>query len=317
MFTIIAVLGDITQQRVDAIVNAANRRMRGGGGVDGAIHRAGGPEVLADCIARFPDGLATGDAGYTTAGRLDANWVIHTVGPNHAAGEQDPELLASCYRRSLEVADELGAGSLAFPLVSAGVYGWPLRDAVRIAVRTLAETRTRVDEARIVAFDEDLHDLVQSAITHRMAIHLLESVRVLHERGYQTVRALPYMSPSGMHWRVEISDTPFFTDASARRSVGYSTAGGLEFVGTHVTAMTSPETFADLILRAVPGLAPADDPRYAAWYSELLDVVNEHDELPVAFSDSPVDQPGWEIGWGSNVLFPEPPEPPEAPTPRR
>lgn len=314
MVTITSVLGDITQQHVDAIVNAANRRMRGGGGVDGAIHRAGGPAVLADCIERFPEGLDTGDAGYTTAGRLSAEWVIHTVGPNHAAGEQDPELLASCYRRSLEVADELGARSVAFPLVSAGVYGWPLRDAVKIAVRTLAETRTRVDEARIVAFDGDVHDLVQSAITQRMALHLLEGVRVLHERGYQTVRALPYMSPSGIHWRVEISDAPFFTDASARRSVGYSTAGGLEFAGTEVTATTSPETFADLIVRVLPGLTSAKDPEYAAWYSELIDVVKEHDELPVAFSDSPASEPGWEIGWGSHVRHPEPPE---APTPRR
>ncbi|MDQ0613032.1 O-acetyl-ADP-ribose deacetylase (regulator of RNase III) [Microbacterium sp. W4I4] len=314
MVSITAVLGDITQQRVDAIVNAANRRMRGGGGVDGAIHRAGGPEVLADCIARFPAGLETGDAGYTTAGLLPATWVIHTVGPNHAAGEQDPDLLVSCYRRSLEVADELGARSVAFPLVSTGVYGWPLRDAVKIAVRTLASANTRVEEVRIVAFDEDLHDLVQSALTHRMATHLLASVRVLHERGYQTVRALPYMSPSGIYWRVEISDTPFFTDASARRSVGYSTAGGLEFAGSAVTATTSPETFADLILRALPGLVRADDRRYAAWYSELIDLVNEHDRLPVAFSDSYVQEPGWEIGWGSDVRFPEPPE---APTPRR
>lgn len=308
MVTITAVLGDITQQRVDAIVNAANRRMRGGGGVDGAIHRAGGPEVLADCIARFPDGLATGDAGYTTAGRLPANWVIHTVGPNHAVGERDPDLLASCYRRSLEVADALGARSVAFPLVSAGVYGWPLRDAVKIAVRTLLSTETRVEDVQVVAFDEHLHQLVQSAITHRMALHLLEGVRVLHERGYQAVRALPYMSPSGLHWRVEISDTPFFTDASARRSVGYSTAGGLEFVGTEVAATTSPEVFADLILGALPGLGPADDPRYAGWYSGLLDVVNEQDELPVAFSDSDLEKPGWQIGWGTDVRFPEPPE---------
>jgi O-acetyl-ADP-ribose deacetylase (regulator of RNase III) len=309
MVTITAVLGDITQQRVDAIVNAANRRMRGGGGVDGAIHRAGGPEVLADCVVRFPHGLATGDAGYTTAGRLPANWVIHTVGPNHAAGERDPDLLASCYRRSLQVADELGARSVAFPLVSAGVYGWPLRDAVRIAVRTLLSTETGVEEVRVVAVDEDVRDLVQSTITQRMGVNLIESVRVLHERGYQAVRALPYMSPSGLHWRVEISDTPFFTDASARRSVGYSTAGGLEFAGSEVTATTSPETLADLILRALPGLAPAEDSRYAAWYAELIDVVKEHDELPVAFSDSDVQNPGWEIGWGSGVRFPEPPTP--------
>ena len=116
---ITVVEGDITRQDVDAVVNAANRGMRGGGGVDGAIHRAGGPSVLEDCIRRFPDGLATGDAGWTTAGDLPARWVIHVVGPNRYAGESDPDLLASCYRRALEVADELGARTVAFPLEEA------------------------------------------------------------------------------------------------------------------------------------------------------------------------------------------------------
>ncbi|MFT4082873.1 MAG: O-acetyl-ADP-ribose deacetylase [Nocardioides sp.] len=159
MTEVTAALGDITTQRVDAVVNAANNRMRGGGGVDGAIHRAGGPAVLADCVARFPHGLATGDAGWTTAGRLPARWVIHTVGPNYAAGQDDRALLTSCYRRCLEVADELGATTVAFPLVSAGVYGWPLDDAVRVAVETLGATPSGVREARIVAFSQPVLDL--------------------------------------------------------------------------------------------------------------------------------------------------------------
>ncbi len=129
--------GDITTQEVDAVVNAANSRMRGGGGVDGAIHRAGGPAVLEDCKQRFPDGLATGDAGWTTAGEMPARWVIHVVGPNYRAGQTDRSLLTSCYARALEVADELGARTVAFPLVSAGIYGWPLDDAVDAAVATL------------------------------------------------------------------------------------------------------------------------------------------------------------------------------------
>lgn len=159
-----AVSGDITHQDVDAVVNAANNAMRGGGGVDGAIHRAGGPAVLADCVARFPDGLATGDAGWTTAGDLEARWVIHTVGPDRRAGQTDPALLASCYRRCLEVADELGVTSIAFPLISAGVYAWPKPDAVRVAVETLRTTPTQVREARIVAFDEATYALVEEAI---------------------------------------------------------------------------------------------------------------------------------------------------------
>lgn len=158
------VLGDITQQQVDAIVNAANRTMRGGGGVDGAIHRAGGPEVLADCERRFPEGLATGEAGWTTAGELPARWVIHVVGPNHRAGETDRELLTSCYSGALRVADELGARTLAFPLVSAGVYGWPKSDAVAAAVETLRGTDTRVQESRLVAFDEATYDALRDAV---------------------------------------------------------------------------------------------------------------------------------------------------------
>ncbi len=156
--------GDITEQPVDAIVNAADNAMRGGGGVDGAIHRAGGPQILRDCIARFPDGLATGDAGWTTAGDLPARWVIHTVGPNHAAGQRDRSLLVSCYRRALEVADELGARTVAFPLISAGVYGWPKADAVAAAVETIGSADARVEEARLVAFDSSIHALVVYAL---------------------------------------------------------------------------------------------------------------------------------------------------------
>ena len=161
---ITVVHGDITQQDVDAVVNAANRGMRGGGGVDGAIHAAGGPAVLADCVARFPHGLSTGDAGWTTAGEMPARWVIHVVGPNHRAGQTDRSLLTSCYSRALAVADELGARSVAFPLVSAGIYGWPKDDAIAAAVDTLASTTTRVQEARLVAFDRATYDAIRAVV---------------------------------------------------------------------------------------------------------------------------------------------------------
>ena len=157
--------GDITTQEVDAVVNAANSAMRGGGGVDGAIHRAGGPAVLEDCKQRFPDGLATGDAGWTTAGEMPARWVIHVVGPNYRAGQTDRSLLTSCYARALEVADELGARTVAFPLVSAGIYGWPLDDAVDAAVATLSGAETRVEEARIVAFGRDTADAIRQRLS--------------------------------------------------------------------------------------------------------------------------------------------------------
>ena len=164
MTKILAVLGDIATQEVDAVVNAANNAMRGGGGVDGAIHRAGGPEVLAECVARFPHGLATGDAGWTTAGRMPARWIIHTVGPNHTAGQRDRNLLVSCYRRALEVADELGVNTIAFPLISAGIYGWPLVDAIDAAVSAIMASKSRVEQARIVVLREDILSSVRARI---------------------------------------------------------------------------------------------------------------------------------------------------------
>ncbi|HYF73478.1 MAG TPA: O-acetyl-ADP-ribose deacetylase [Nocardioides sp.] len=156
--------GDITREAVDAVVNAANSAMRGGGGVDGAIHRAGGPAVLADCKARFPHGLPTGEAGWTTAGDLPARWVIHVVGPNYAAGQRDRSLLLSCYTRALEVADELGAATVAFPLVSAGIYGWPKDDAIAGALEALGSAVTAVTEARIVAYDAATYEMVRAAL---------------------------------------------------------------------------------------------------------------------------------------------------------
>ena len=161
---ITVVEGDITTQHVDAVVNAANRGMRGGGGVDGAIHRAGGPAVLEDCIQRYPRGLGTGEAGWTTAGAMSARWVIHVVGPNYGGGERDRSLLTSCYANALAVADELGALTLAFPLVSAGIYAWPRADAIAAAVDTLRDTPTGVEESRLVAFGRTAYDEIAAAL---------------------------------------------------------------------------------------------------------------------------------------------------------
>ncbi|MER7675903.1 MULTISPECIES: O-acetyl-ADP-ribose deacetylase [unclassified Streptomyces] len=162
MTVITLVRGDITGQSVDAIVNAANSSLLGGGGVDGAIHRRGGPAVLADCrrlrASHYGKGLATGRAVATTAGDLDAQWVIHTVGPVFSETEDRSHLLASCYRESLRVADGLGARTVAFPAVSAGVYGWPMDDAARVAVRTVRDTETAVEEVRFVLFDERAYE---------------------------------------------------------------------------------------------------------------------------------------------------------------
>jgi O-acetyl-ADP-ribose deacetylase len=157
------VQGDITEQDVDAIVNAANHTLMGGGGVDGAIHRRGGPEILAECKklreSRFPDGLPTGQAVATTAGRLRARWVIHTVGPTYAESKDKSRLLADCYRNSLRIADELAAATVAFPAISTGVYRWPVDDAARIALAKVRASDTQVNEVRFVLFDQTAYDV--------------------------------------------------------------------------------------------------------------------------------------------------------------
>jgi len=165
---IVLVQGDITDQRVDAVVNAANRSLLGGGGVDGAIHRRGGRAILEECrqIRRttYPDGLPTGKAVATKAGDLPARWVIHTVGPVYSGSEDRSALLASCHAEALRVADELGARSVAFPAISTGVYGYPLELAAPIAVRAVREAETQVEEVRFVLFGEDALRAFQRAL---------------------------------------------------------------------------------------------------------------------------------------------------------
>jgi O-acetyl-ADP-ribose deacetylase (regulator of RNase III) len=151
--------GDIAKTAADAIVNAANSSLLGGAGVDGAIHRGGGPEILAACkelrATRYPDGLPVGEAVATTAGRLPARWVIHTVGPVHSRSEDRSGQLAACYTSSLRVADELGAASIAFPAISTGLYAWPKDDAARIALRAVRTATTSVQLISFVLFGED------------------------------------------------------------------------------------------------------------------------------------------------------------------
>lgn len=162
------VRGDITTQQVDAVVNAANSSLMGGGGVDGAIHRRGGPEILEACRrireTQWPDGLPTGEAVATTGGRLPAQWVIHTVGPVYAKSRDNAPALASCHRRSLEVANELGARSVAFPAVSCGIYGYPPEEAAPIALATAAEAAGDVELIRFVLFDDAVYGAFERAL---------------------------------------------------------------------------------------------------------------------------------------------------------
>ena len=156
------VVGDLTEQRVDAIVNSANTSLLGGGGVDGAIHRAGGPEILAEC--RLLGGCDTGDAKATTAGRLPARWVIHAVGPVWQGGEAgEAELLASAHRRSLEVARDLGARTVAFPAISCGIYGYPLELAAPVAIEAVRPFEAELDTIRFVFLQDELRAVFERA----------------------------------------------------------------------------------------------------------------------------------------------------------
>ncbi len=150
-------LGDVTSESVDAVVNAANTTLLGGGGVDGAIHRAAGPELREACRALH--GCAFGDAKATPGFALPARWVIHTVGPIWRGGQSgEARLLANCYRRCLEVADQLGARSVAFPAISTGAFGYPVPEATQIAVQTVRSTLTGVEVVRFVCFDPAIHE---------------------------------------------------------------------------------------------------------------------------------------------------------------
>jgi O-acetyl-ADP-ribose deacetylase len=162
------VTGDITEQHVDAVVNAANSALLSGGGVDGAIHRRGGPAILAACrelrAGRYRDGLPVGQAVVTTAGNLPAQWVIHTVGPVYSPSEDRSALLASCYTAALRAADELGARTIAFPAISTGTFRWPADDAARIAVGAVRQSATLAGEVRFVLFSQDMADAFARAV---------------------------------------------------------------------------------------------------------------------------------------------------------
>ncbi|MDI3331026.1 MAG: macro domain-containing protein [Micrococcus sp.] len=322
MPSIIPVEGDITRVDADAIVNAANTSLHGGAGVNGAVHAAGGPVILEQTRTWYPHGLGTGDAAWTTAGGLPARWVIHTVGPNHHAGQRDRALLASSYRRSLEVADGLGARTVAFPVLSSGIFGWPFHDAVRTAVDSIGLARTDVRRAYLVAHGDRAFEAVQLALQVSTPLRLLQGLRHLFRRGYHQLRFLPGMSPSGMQWRIAITtadnlrngDPDSFHDPrDEERVLYYSTADEAVVGEREVTAWTTPAEAAAVILERVGSRGPEHEPsQYARWFGSLLAEVEratyeDGQGLPVAYADDRDERQGWELGWGSGRRHPAPP----------
>ncbi|WP_083884182.1 macro domain-containing protein [Nocardia higoensis] len=309
--------GDITTVSADVIVNAADPTLRGdGGGVDGAIHRAGGPAVRRDCLDRYPTGLVTGAAGWTTAGNLPATWVVHVAGPNFAAGQRDRLLLETCYRRALRVADELGARSVAFPLIGAGAFGRPLDEAVAVAVDTLATAATRVENIELVAFSRTASAALRRRLYHLIPLRLLDGVAALHRHGFHRVRILPGLSPSGTSWRLSVGAadaidtvTRGYDEAAWKSALHYTSAAGPEFADASVTPSWSADEVAALMLAALPVLpSQAPDPAYVTWYEELLTLVRQRDALPIAYADHDIGF-GWRI---DERTVPPPPSPPRA-----
>ncbi|MWC00123.1 macro domain-containing protein [Agromyces seonyuensis] len=302
MSIVTALQGDLTVQAVDAVVNAASPAMRGGGGVDGAIHRAGGPSILAECIERFPHGLPVGEAGWTGAGDLPARWVVHAVGPNRHVGETDPAVLVSAFRRSLEVAALLGAESVAVPLIGAGVYGWSVRDSANAAVAALSGMPGQFEEVRIVHPDADVVRTVEGALRMGTTVRLLEGVRELHRRGFQGVRVRCGLAPSGLFWRFHVL-TPEGGD------LGWSSGAEHDYFGLHVDPSTPSGAVADRMLELLPPIEPSRDPVYAGWLSGLIAVAVAEHAAPFSFADFPLEHPGYSVGAAAYPYEPDPPAP--------
>ncbi|MDV3136764.1 macro domain-containing protein [Mycobacterium sp. 29Ha] len=311
-------LGDITTQKVDVIVSPTSGAMRAQGGVSRAIRLAAGPGFAAECARRFPDGLQVGDAGWTGAGKLPAGWVIHVASPRFSADQPNKALLESCYLRALEVADELGAQTVAFPLVGAGANGWPLGDAISIAAETIAPAPTRVHEVRFVTQDRETFDEIHNYVSRFTPLKMLRAVETLHSRGYHRIRALPGMSGSGFHWRVAITTADNFDEQGHgfrdnELAIWYTTGALTTLNEVEIATTTTRENVADLILNALPNALPtADDRDYVAWFAGLMRQVEDTGELPIAYADYFEPEKGWEIGWGSGNRYPHPPSPPSS-----
>ncbi|QDZ42459.1 macro domain-containing protein [Corynebacterium sp. sy039] len=313
-----AVQGDITTQEVDAIVNAANTQACDGCSVDSAIHQAAGHDLLEECIARFPNGLEPGKAGWTHGFNLSARFVIHTPGSNYQSGKIDRSLLESSYRNCLAVADELGVKSIAFPLINTDSYEWLLDDEINVAADTLSTATTRVKEIRIVTTDERIRSSLEYRLGRLTWLRLLQGVGVLHQRGYEGVRIYPGMGPTGLHWRMQITSQEYFEPWPFSESeyvpesdapvLAYPMTAGSRVGSGYITAATTPDEAADIILEEVPILAKKDNDReYVVWFQGLLAVATGLKLAPIAYAEYYDEDGKFSIG---DILFPAPPKPP-------
>ncbi|KAB3523073.1 hypothetical protein GC425_02990 [Corynebacterium sp. zg254] len=319
-----AILGDITTQDVDAIVNASDHRMHDDGGV-GATYQVAGPGSLEECKIHFPDGKDSGNAGWTSGYNLPARFVIHTSVPSYQAGQTDRTLLESVYRGCLALADKLGVESIAFPLIGPGLYGWPVEDALNVAVEVLSTNASNVKEIRIVTQDQFNHSKLERQLGRLTWLRLLQGVAVLHQRGFEGVRIYPGMRPTGLNWQLLITSQEYFKprehfkpryssenefvpdwEAPALR---YNTVAGARVGNGYVTTATTPDEAADIILQELPLLAKKfDDREYVVWFEGLLAVVTGLKRVPIAHAEY-FEEDG-KVKIGGDILFPAPPIPP-------
>ncbi|MCS4275830.1 O-acetyl-ADP-ribose deacetylase (regulator of RNase III) [Mycetocola sp. BIGb0189] len=314
MIKIRAQLGDITAVHADAIVNPTSPAMVGAGGVDAAIHRAGGPSFRANVRERFPEGMGSENAVWSIAGKLPARWVIHVTVPPFATAQKDRAYLVAGYRRIFAVADSLGVRTLSLPVIGAGASGWPLTWAVIDAIDTILALDTGVQEAILVSPDSHTIDGINGVLARRTGLSILDAVRVVHARGYHRVRVSCGMNASGSNWRVTIWDDssgsgyiPANPDGYVLR---YTDGMGPNFLDTQVPPLADPDALADRIIAALPHVRPLrDDAEYAAWFAGLQNLCRREISVPIGYADYFDDTLGWEIGWGSGVRYPLPPDP--------
>lgn len=320
-------VGNVALQEVDAVVNPANKRMRGDFGaqsVESAIYAASGPQLAAHVRKAFPDGLSVGETGTTPGFDLPAGHIVHVVVPRHQQHQEGSEALVAAYEKSLQAASDVGAQSLALPILGAGFNGWPLEVSVKAALEALRSLPPQLSEVTLVAGDESRAEAVEMGLSEAVPLRLLQGVGVLHRKGYGQVGIFPSISPNGVSWRLPIKAVPrcedFGWETGGGRVVRYGTAGGTKVdiwedhtrIGRlRLTSLSTPEDAANLILAGLGPLKPTACPGYEIWYAALLSVCEGLGALPISYADF-YDRDGWEIigypdDYGGQIVFPRPP----------